>query len=248
MQSKIDAIKAKVAQCIALAEKTYGVTMPQVQVRFDLTGRAAGVAGMRYGSFYLRFNTKHMALGGQTWEHLLNDTVPHEVAHTVCQAFPKFGQKHNDGWKRVCIALGGNGRRCYSEDDAPEAVAALRPYVYVTTSGNTVRVTKVIHSKIQTRGASYSYRGGLGSINRACEYSYMTAPAVVAAKKPVVTVVAKKPEVKVVAKNTASKADLIRAMIANGFTEEQVIARAVSELGMSRTLARTYYKNNLSKV
>ena len=76
----------------------------------------------------------------------------------------------------------------------------------------------------------------------------MTAPAVVAAKKPVVTVVAKKPEVKIVAKNTASKADLIRAMIANGFTEEQVIARAVSELGMSRTLARTYYKNNLSKV
>jgi hypothetical protein len=37
-------------------------------------------------------------------------------------------------------------------------------------------------------------------------------------------------------------------MIANGYTEEQVVARAVTELGMTRTLAKTYYKNNLSKV
>jgi hypothetical protein len=125
----------------------------------------------------------------------------------------------------------------------------MRPYVYVTTNGNTVRVTKVIHSKVQTRGASYSFKGGKGSINRACEYSYMTAPAVVAAKKPLVKVVAaKKPVVKAVVKNTASKADLVRAMIANGYTEEQVVARAVTELGMTRTLAKTYYKNNLSKV
>lgn len=171
MQSKIDAIKAKVAQCIALAEKTYGIKMPTVQIRFDLKGRAAGQAGMRYGAFFLRFNITHMSLGGQTWEHLLNDTVPHEVAHTVCQAFPKFGRNHNDGWKRVCVLLGGNGRRCYSENDAPEAMSVIRPYVYVTTQGHTVRVTKVIHNKIQTRGVSYSYRDGKGSINRECAYS-----------------------------------------------------------------------------
>ena len=146
MQSKIDAIKAKVAQCIALAEKIYDITMPNVQMRFDLTGRAAGAASMCYGAFYLRFNSAHMNLGGQTWEHLLNDTVPHEVAHTVCQAFPKFGRNHNDGWKRVCLSLGGTGRRCYSEDDAPEAITTMRPYVYGTTNGNTVRVTKVIHA------------------------------------------------------------------------------------------------------
>jgi predicted SprT family Zn-dependent metalloprotease len=246
MQSKIQAVRNKVNECINDAERTFGITMPKVDVRFDLTGRAAGMAGMRYGAFYLRFNVSHMSLGGQTWEHLLNDTVPHEVAHTVCQAFPKFGRSHNDGWKQVCVALGGNGRRCYSEEDAPEAIAAMRPYVYVTTNGNTVRVTKVIHGKIQTRGASYSYKGGKGSINRQCQFNYMTAPAVVAAKKPVVVVAKAKPVT--VAKNTASKADLVRAMIANGMTEAQVVARCVSDLGMKAGLAKTYYKNNLNKV
>jgi SprT protein len=170
MQANIELIKARVAECIKLAEAKFNVTMPNVTVRFDLRGRAAGQAGMRYNNFYLRFNVDHIRLGGQTFEHLLNDTVPHEVAHTVCQAFPMFGRNHDNGWKRVCVAIGGNGRRCYSEDDAPEAIAAMRPYVYITTNGSEVRVTKVVHSKIQ-KGASYSFKGGKGQVNRSCQYS-----------------------------------------------------------------------------
>jgi len=123
MQAQIEAIRARVQQCIALAEDKFTIKMPKVDVRFDLTGRAAGMACMRYGQFSLRFNKNHIKLGGKTFEHLLNDTVPHEVAHTVCQAFPRMGRNHDAGWKRVCIALGGNGSRCYSEEDAPEAVA-----------------------------------------------------------------------------------------------------------------------------
>ena len=259
MQAKIEAVKAKVAECIAIAEAKFGIKMPNVQVRFDLTGRAAGIAGMTYGGFYLRFNRKHMALGGQTWEHLLNDTVPHEVAHTVCQSNPQFGRNHDAGWKRVCIALGGNGRRCYSEEDAPEAIAAARPYVYITTNGNTVRVTKVIHSKIQQRGASYSFKGGKGSINKSCQYSYMTAPAIEAAKKPVIV---KQPVVKAPAHVSnrapagfapagASKADMIRARIAQAKvrneTMHDVVLFGVQALGMTRALATTYVKNNWNK-
>lgn len=239
MQAQITAIKAKVAECIAAAEARFGVKMPYVQIRFDLTGRAAGIAGytrrMDGNYFYLRFNTKHMALGGQTWEHLLNDTVPHEVAHTVCQAFPKHGRNHDAGWKRVCIALGGNGKRCYSEDDAPEAIAAQRPYVYTTTVGRTVRVSKVIHSKIQ-QGRIYSYKGGLGTLNRSCAYNYAAA---VTATKPAVTAV------------KGSKADLVRARIqlakANGEGSSTVVNYAVTTLGMSLSLAKTYTKNNWNK-
>jgi predicted SprT family Zn-dependent metalloprotease len=262
MQQQIEQIRAKVQQCIRQAEQKFGITMPHVEVRFDLTGRAAGMAGMvrRFSGdqFYLRFNTKHMALGGKTFEHLLNDTVPHEVAHTVCQAFPRMGKNHDAGWKRVCIALGGNGQRCYTEEDAPEAVAAQRPYVYITTTGHECRVTKVIHTKIQ-RGTTYTMKGGKGKLTRECQYNYMTAPAVAQAKKPVVVntdtiklgtktveVPMKKPAVP--APTTASKAELIRAMIRNGWTEEQVVARAVSDLGMTRQLAKTYYKNNVGKV
>lgn len=268
MQAQIEQIKQKVQQCIQTAEAKFGIKMPNVQVRFDLTGRAAGMAGMQYGMFYLRFNTTHMRMGGQTWEHLLNDTVPHEVAHTVCQAFPKFGRNHNDGWKRVCVALGGNGRRCYGEADAPEAIAAMRPYVYITTNGHEVRVTKVIHSKIQTRGASYSYRNGKGTINKQCQFSYMTAPAVKAAAKPVVVaqpapVVAPvqrtlpKPKATVrpaPVQRTAkgSNAELVRARIAQAKARAEsadiVVLWAVDTLGMKTALAKTYVKNNWCKV
>jgi predicted SprT family Zn-dependent metalloprotease len=257
MQAQIQAIKTKVQECIKAAEAKFGITMPNVDIRFDLTGRAAGMAGFHYGKFYLRFNTKHMALGGQTWDHLLNDTVPHEVAHTVCQAFPKFGRNHDAGWKRVCIALGGNGQRCYSEADAPEAVAAQRPYVYITTTGHECRVTKVIHTKIQ-RGTTYTMKGGKGKLTRECQYNYMTAPAVKAAAKPVVVntdtiklgtkmveVPIKKPAP---APATASKAEQIRAMIKRGNTQEQVVEWAVATLGMTRALAKTYVKNNWNKV
>lgn len=170
MQTKIQEIRARVAECISLAESKLGVKMPVVNVRFDLTGRAAGMAGKCKDTYYLRFNVAHMALGGRTWEHLLNDTVPHEVAHTVCQANPILGRNHDAGWKRVCRALGGNGQRCYTAEDAPEAVAVQKPFTYVTTSGHKVAVSPAIHNKIQ-RGKTYLYRGGLGCLTSACTYS-----------------------------------------------------------------------------
>ena len=253
MQAQVEAIRARVQQCIALAEAKFGIQMPKVDVRFDLTGRAAGVAGMRYGSFYLRFNRNHMRLGGQTWLHLLNDTVPHEVAHTVCQAFPQFGRNHDAGWRRVCVALGGNGSTRYSEQDAPEAVAQQRPWVYITTTGHQGRITKVIHTKIQ-RGASYSIRGGKGSVNNQCQYNYMTAPAVAATRKPVVVQQPAPVQQPATVRPTASvqpaqgsKAEQIRAWIRLGMGDEAIIAAAGELLGMKAGLVKTYIKNNRSK-
>ena len=56
MQQKIEQVKAKVQECIAKAEARFGIKMPNVQIRFDLKGRAAGVAGYRGTNFYVRFN------------------------------------------------------------------------------------------------------------------------------------------------------------------------------------------------
>ena len=255
MQAKIQAVRNKVTECIRIAEQRFGITMPKVDVRFDLKGRAAGIAGWRGTNFYLRFNVQHMALGGQTWDHLLNDTVPHEVAHTVCQAFPQYGRNHDQGWKRVCVALGGNGRRTYSEDDAPEAVAAARPYVYITTQGHEVRVTKVMHAKIQ-KGANYTARGK-GQLTRQCQYNYMAAPVadtprVVHTPAPAVRAPAPEVQRPVLPVAGGSNADKVRARIMQakqaGEGEEAVIQWAIAVLGQSRSLARSYVKNNWNKV
>jgi SprT protein len=249
MNAEIQAIKNKVQECVKIAEAKFGIKMPYIEIRFDLRGRAAGMAGlvrrMSGDQFYLRFNVQHMRLGGQTWLHLLNETVPHEVAHTVCQAFPKFGRNHDAGWKRVCRALGGNGSTRYSENDAPEAVAQMRPWVYITTTGHQVRITKVIHNKIQ-QGQGYVMKNGLGKVNRDCQFNWMSAPAEQAAAKPIVI---NKPAPAI--NKSASKADQVRARIAlakkDGEGSSVVVNYAVTVLGMSLALAKTYVKNNWSK-
>lgn len=254
MQAQIEQIKQKVQECIKLAEQKFGIKMPEVQIRFDLKGRAAGMAGYTRrlydaggSNFYLRFNVQHIRIGGKTYEHLLNDTVPHEVAHTVCQAFPQFGRNHDAGWKRVCIALGGNGNRCYGEADAPEAIAAQRPYVYITTNGAEVRVTKIVHAKIQ-KGASYMFKGGKGRVDRTCQYQYSVAPTPVVVRPAVRPAVQPAPAVRTASvAATGSKADQIRAQIRAGRSEEECIQFGITVLGMTRTLARTYVKNNWSK-
>lgn len=244
LQQRIQEVKAKVAQCIAKAQALYGITLPQVTIRFDLKGRAAGIAGYKgfERAYYLRFNTQMMT-SPTDWDHLINDTVPHEVAHTVCQAFPKFGNNHNTGWKRVCMQLGGTGKRCYSTEDAPEQMARLRPFTYTTTAGHTVSVTKSIHRKIQ-QGQNYTARSG-GQLTSACSYSLtQTQPAREVPK----TVTPKQQST-----TGASKADRVRDQIAHQKAEfgseafERVIAWAVYELGMSPALARTYVKNNWYK-
>jgi len=173
MQTKIDQVKAKVAHCIQLAQQKLGINLPTIDVRFDLRGRAAGQAGRithinGFREFYVRFNVHHISSDAD-FEHLLNSTVPHEIAHSVCQAFPHLGDNHDAGWKRICIMLGGNGSRCYSAEDAPDATARLKPIIYTATNGKQVRVTKVIHGKIQ-RGKNYIEPTG-GRLTRDCQYS-----------------------------------------------------------------------------
>jgi predicted SprT family Zn-dependent metalloprotease len=246
MQAKMEAVRNKVKQCIESAEQIYGVKMPVVDIRFDLTGRAAGMAGWRHGGFgrmyFLRFNVTHMSLGGKSWEHLLNDTVPHEVAHTVCQAFPKFGRNHDAGWKRVCVALGGNGKRCYSVEDAPEAIAKQRPFTYTTSTGQTVAVSIRIHNKIQ-KGSVYSYRNGLGVINR---NSPVTKTAVKAPKMTTLTIenTKEKTVAKTVVKKTAkvSNAQRMRDFIATGKSYAECVEFGMNELGQKKPLATQYVK------
>lgn len=253
MQAKMEQIKQKVAQTIALAEAKFNIKMPAVAIRFDLTGRAAGMAGCKGNAYYLRFNIAHMAMGGQTWEHMLNDVVPHEIAHTVCQSTPTLGRRHDTGWKRVCVALGGNGRRTYSADDAPEAVAASKAkrdakstFAYVSTSGHRISVSQIIHAKIQ-RGAIYTVHNGGGKLNQTCEYSVAGSAVLVRPAAPVSKPVEQE---RYAPAGGISNASLIRAYIAKNKAIhgseafEMTVNFGCTSLGMSRTLARTYTKNN----
>lgn len=239
-------IKSKVAQLIATYEAAHpGQKVPDCEIRFDLRGRAAGQAGRRGWNYFMRFNRDMMM--NQSWDNLLNDTVPHELAHVICFANGS-DRGHGLFWKRTCRELGGTGERCHSE---AVTYAKGRTYVYTTSTGRTINMSETKHRKIQ-QGASYTGRNGLGRIDRTCSYSLLgstmvVTPAVSPKQVPVETLLPKQ-----TFSGTMSKADAVRARIQqakrNAEGSTAVVIYAVTTLGMSLSLAKTYVRNNWNRV
>jgi predicted SprT family Zn-dependent metalloprotease len=165
--------KQIVDNCKAVFAKAKGfwphLDFSQVAIRFDLKGRAAGMAGRVYGDYYMRFNND--MLTREAFDHVLNDTVPHEIAHIVCYMDPRMGRKHDTGWARVCSMLGGSGNRFHKEE---VVFGKGLTFEYVTTTGHKVRISQARHGKI-LRGVTYTYKNGMGKINKDCAHQIVGA-------------------------------------------------------------------------
>jgi hypothetical protein len=170
----------------------------------------------------------------------------------VCFFNPQLGSNHNRGWARVCRTLGGTGARCHRET---VTYANGKTYYYTTSTGHTIALSSIRHRKVQ-QGGSYLWRGK-GKIDRACAYS--TTPPTANTQptaQPRETFLDAQAHY---APSQLSKADQIRNRIREAKTrtdytdllaqheQSHVTEWAVRSLGMSRTLARTYVKNNWSK-
>lgn len=242
---------AKVKLLTEKAEKMFDIKLPQLAIQFDLRGRAAGMACREHcaGEYYysVRFNVD--MLTNDAWDHVYNNTVPHELAHIVCMAYPKFGRNHDSGWKRVCAMLGGNAQRCHSEQ---VTYAKGKTYAYKATCGTVVNMSQVRHNKIQ-KGASFTLRSTGGKLHSQCEFSVVgdAAPLVrETVKAPVAAKPAKHPAA-VKKAGAPSNAALIRSRIAQAKARnegmEAVIDFGQTVLGMTRALSATYVKNNWNK-
>lgn len=238
LQERIAQVRAKVAALIARYEAGHpGQKVPQIDIRFDLRGRSAGQAGRRGWNYFMRFNTDMMQ--NQSWDHLINDTVPHELAHVICFANGS-DRGHGMFWRRTCQWLGGSGNTYHKE---AVTYAKGETYVYTTSTGHTVHLSATRHRKVQ-QGVSYRFRDGKGSINRTSAYSLL-------GDKPVQIVA---PTVKPVVREVqaGSKAELVRAVIrrvrAQGGNEQQAQMLAVRELGLTPSYARNCVKFNWGRV
>jgi predicted SprT family Zn-dependent metalloprotease len=210
--------------------------LPDIQVRFDLRGRVAGWAGSRGGRYFMRFNTDMMQ--NAAWTHVINNTVPHELAHVIC-----FVQGTDSGhgrvWVRTCRALGGNGERCHSEQ---VAYARGDTYVYTTSTGRTIHLSSIKHKKIQ-QGASYTGRHGLGRIDSRCAYHVLGQTV-----SPVTAPVSQPATVHSPRVVTGSRAARVRAWIEQGLSQAQVYELCVSTLGQTDAQARQYWRTESVKV
>lgn len=274
MQQVID--KCKAVYAIALTE--YGVDMTQVRISFDLRGRAAGKAGgKRYSdpvmsNYYMKFNRD--MLTREAFDHVLNETVPHEIAHIICFAKPQLGKNHDAGWEKVCIKLGGTGNRTHKEE---VVYGNGITYEYTTTRGHQVRLSERKHRAVQ-QGTVLNYRRGLGTVNNTCAHAVVGVrgrslaepvrkveaklpvnhPAVIdaARREPVAPaplprpVLLPVPNVAIAA--GASKASVARSIMLSGHRAghpyETIISAIMAATGHDRQLARATYKANAPKV
>ena len=173
MQTPQQQVIQKCNEVVAKAKELYGVDLSVVRIGFNLKGRVAGWAAMkgRIGgpvSYSVRFNYDMLARGCEdTLRDMLEDTVPHELAHIVCFMKPSLGKNHDEGWKRVCEALGGTRARTHKLE---VVFGKGTTYEYTTDAGNKVRVNERRHAYIQGGGV-LTYKKGLGKVMRGCAYS-----------------------------------------------------------------------------
>lgn len=138
------------------------VNFSNVGIRFDLRGHQAGQCRREWGEITLRFNREYAE---HDCEFILNDTVPHEVAHIA--RFHYDDGTHGNDWKKTCVDLGGTAKATHP---IPKIFCKGRTYEYITTTGYAVRVSEHMHTKIQG-GAAYRYSKIEGDVHRACAYT-----------------------------------------------------------------------------
>lgn len=172
---------AAVKACIKLASEKYG-QMPNIDIKYDLKGRAAGYAGCQGNYFFMRFNKEAMQVD---WDHMVNDTIPHEVAHIV-QFWHKHlrdpdiwkgsrgyvRQSHGPKFKEICRLLGGSGDRCHTMELTKAKKKTVRRFIWTDNYGNEVRFTTKTHNSVMRAFALGMTKVPLRSGSYVCKCDY----------------------------------------------------------------------------
>lgn len=168
MQTRAERMKAvedKIAAVKALVLQKYNTDLSNLVVRYDLKGRTAGWA---IGGRTIRLNTTAIFGDEAHFRDMINDTIPHEIAHIVCHRNPSLGNKHDAGWANVCRALGGTGKRTH--DMTTIEFARGRTYIYTSTGGKEYGVSERRHRSIQMGGVARFRKASWGVIDQHCAY------------------------------------------------------------------------------
>lgn len=116
-------------QLLNSAGDHYGKNPGKVEIKFDLTGKAAGMALFPHrATSIIRFNALLLI---ENREDFLKRTVPHEVAHVIARNI--FGKKikpHGVEWKQVMKLFGAEASRCHSYDVSRSTRRTLKRFSY----------------------------------------------------------------------------------------------------------------------
>lgn len=154
----------------SVAEQKLGIKLPDISVDFDC--HDSDTLGYAIDTT-ITLNLSHKC--HRDLNQLLNDTIPHEMAHVVCNLFPQFGCDHDDGWKNICRIFGIMGNATIVEiNDRGVHGSRKRGFVYTNTLGKQVAVSKKMHIRIQdqrNRLSSFICLSG-GEITYKCPFTF----------------------------------------------------------------------------
>lgn len=154
-----DRARAEVTHWIAAAQELFpGLRLPEPRIRFDLKGLGAGQAQTqpwrwRRHPDVIRLNPELLQRHPQ---EMLEETIPHEVAHlVVSRRFGRRAAPHGPEWREVMAAFGVPARPCHTMPAEP--TRRLRRYRYHCACPEGVEMSSIRHNRAR-RGTRYVCR------------------------------------------------------------------------------------------
>lgn len=186
-------ITAKLNEGIAKAAARYNVTIPFPTVVYKKRGTTAGTANYRTWTINL-----NPVLLVENTDKFIERTVPHELAHLICDLVyphahrPGRGVKrdvHGQYWKDIMRTLGVPSNeitRCHSYD-VTNAKKKTSSYQYKCEGcGHVFTLGPKRHAKLQSNSRAYRHTAcgqGNGQLTLVAAKPAASAPVAVAAKK-----------------------------------------------------------------
>lgn len=242
-----------VHECLNKASSMYDLpelNPANVTITYKPNGLCIGSASRRSKRCFLTFSLEAIQ---KYPDEMVNDTIPHEVAHLVCFIKPHYGSNHDAGWKRVCRNLGGDDSRTHHLDVTPAKQKVITRYVYVV-QGHTRVLGHKYHKLIQRLGSvpfTFQDLGVKATIHRThfshTELYQRVGTKIVKVERPIEQKAAHTiaPAANPAVTSGKSKRELcVDIYNANSqLTRGEVIDMFVANAGMTKAGAGTYYQN-----
>lgn len=248
-------VEEKVAEIIAVASAFFNQPFATPRIAYELSGTVAGRA--TYASHQIDLN--YILLQRET-EDMVNDTVPHEVAHLITGiVYPETkgsrnckGSPHGPEWQSVMRVLGVNPSRCHTLDvsDLKRVTSRSRVIRYMCSNcKSTVRLSQKHHEKLKMKPDAFWHSGCKGwKLVLASEHAVATAAAPIIytppAPAPVIAHAATTPAPTILTPRSGSKLDACESIYVStpGITRADMLRKFMAATGIGQAHAGTYYQ------
>lgn len=136
----IKRVEDKLLDTLLLAERLYKQVFELPKLSFELnSNRIAGQAF--YYDWMIKINPKFLQSNS---DHVVNVTVPHEVAHLVChKVYPRAKQGHGPEWKGIMQSFGLKPETYHSM-----RLPNVKTYTYICNCQK-FHLSALVHKRIQ---------------------------------------------------------------------------------------------------